>query len=109
MDKQLEKQVISRARNCCEYCLTPQQYEDLPAEIDHIIAEVHGGPTIASNLALSRAQILQGSILSRIAYRDYFILAFITGRIISVGMAHTCRARRQSAGQPFAFCKSIPS
>ena len=38
---------------CCEYCRTPQDVEDLPAEIDHIIAEVHGGRTAASNLALS--------------------------------------------------------
>jgi hypothetical protein len=32
---------------------TPQEFEDLPAEIDHIIAEVHGGRVSASNLALS--------------------------------------------------------
>src|SRR5438552_874399 len=53
MDPILEQSVWRRARRCCEYCRTPQEYEDAPAEIDHIIAEVHGGPTIASNLALS--------------------------------------------------------
>ncbi len=53
MDRRLEQLVWRRAGDCCEYCRIPVAIEDLPAEIDHIIAEVHGGPTIASNLALS--------------------------------------------------------
>jgi len=43
MDSTLEELVRRRAGGCCEYCRTPQDIEDLPAEIDHIIAEVHGG------------------------------------------------------------------
>jgi 5-methylcytosine-specific restriction endonuclease McrA len=31
----------------------PQAYDDTPFEIDHIISRKHGGPTTASNLALS--------------------------------------------------------
>jgi hypothetical protein len=31
----------------------PQQHDDIPFEIDHIIAESHGGPTEAGNLALA--------------------------------------------------------
>ncbi len=31
----------------------PQIYDELPFEIDHVIAEQHGGKTVASNLALS--------------------------------------------------------
>ena len=53
MDRTLEELVWRRAGGCREYCRTPQDVEDLPAEIDHIIAEVHGGRTAASNLALS--------------------------------------------------------
>ena len=53
MDRLLEELIWRRAGGCCEYCRTPQDVEDLPAEIDHIIAEVHGGRTVASNLALS--------------------------------------------------------
>jgi len=53
MDRSLEALVWRRARRCCEYCRVPQDYEELPAEIDHIVAECHGGTTIASNLALS--------------------------------------------------------
>ena len=31
----------------------PQQYDDAPFQIDHIIASSHGGPTRASNLCLA--------------------------------------------------------
>jgi hypothetical protein len=31
----------------------PQSYDELPFEIDHIVAEQHGGKTVASNLALA--------------------------------------------------------
>lgn len=53
MDRLLEQLVWRRAGDCCEYCRIPVTIEDLPAEIDHIIAEAHGGQTIGSNLALS--------------------------------------------------------
>ena len=53
MDRTLEQFIWHRARNRCEYCLIPQDIEDSPAEIDHITAEVHGGRTVGSNLALS--------------------------------------------------------
>ena len=53
MDATLLRQVWQRAGYCCEYCRIPQDYDDTPFEIDHIIARKHGGPTVASNLALS--------------------------------------------------------
>lgn len=53
MDRKLEELAWRLANRCCEYCRTPQDFEELPAEIDHIVAEVHGGRTVASNLALS--------------------------------------------------------
>jgi hypothetical protein len=31
----------------------PQDYDDSPFEIDHVIAVKHGGPTVVGNLALS--------------------------------------------------------
>ncbi len=31
----------------------PQVYDELPFEIDHVVAEQHGGKTIATNLALA--------------------------------------------------------
>src|SRR5206468_5074716 len=45
--------VWERAGHCCEYCLMPQEFDDIPFEVDHIIAIKHGGLTVASNLALS--------------------------------------------------------
>ncbi len=44
--------VWERAEHCCEYCHMPQQFDELPFEIDHIIALQHGGRTVPSNLAL---------------------------------------------------------
>ena len=49
----LRKEVRRRAKDRCEYCLMPVEFDTLPACIDHIIALKHLGPTIATNLALS--------------------------------------------------------
>lgn len=49
----LRKRVYERANGCCEYCLFPETFSLAPHEIDHIIAEKHGGLTEATNLALS--------------------------------------------------------
>ena len=49
----LRKLVYERAAGCCEYCLIPETLSFAKHEIDHIIAEKHGGQTTAENLALS--------------------------------------------------------
>ena len=48
----LLESVRKRARNCCEYCLMPEKYDEVPFEIDHIVAQQHDGKTVPSNLAL---------------------------------------------------------
>ena len=53
MDVALTELVWERARRCCESCRMPQIYDELPFEIDHVVAEQHGGKTVASNLALA--------------------------------------------------------
>lgn len=53
MDARLVRLVRRRARSACEYCHMPHQFDELPFEIDHVIPSVHGGRTIAGNLALS--------------------------------------------------------
>jgi len=53
MDRALEGLVWERAGHRCEYCQVAQEFDRLPFEIDHIIAEKHGGPTRASNLCLA--------------------------------------------------------
>ena len=53
MDVALAELVWERARRCCEYCRMPQIHDELLFEIDHVVAEQHGGKTVASNLALA--------------------------------------------------------
>jgi hypothetical protein len=43
--------VASRAGFICEYCLILEDDTYLGCEVDHIISEKHGGPTVADNLA----------------------------------------------------------
>jgi hypothetical protein len=47
------RQVIARADNGCEYCLLPQELVASAHQVDHVIAEKHGGQTVLENLALS--------------------------------------------------------
>ena len=49
----LRKTVVSRAAGRCEYCLYPQSASFLTFEIEHIVAEKHGGATTIENLGLS--------------------------------------------------------
>lgn len=49
----LRRQVIERARNRCEYCLISAEVAFFPHEVDHVVAEKHGGATEISNLALA--------------------------------------------------------
>jgi 5-methylcytosine-specific restriction endonuclease McrA len=49
----LREFVIERAKGCCEYCGYPSLASFAPHEIDHIIAQKHGGATSEDNLALS--------------------------------------------------------
>ncbi|MFM7165558.1 MAG: HNH endonuclease [Planctomycetaceae bacterium] len=53
MDRRLRQLVLERARFCCEYCQMPQAFSDAGHEMDHIIAEKHGGLTTSENLALA--------------------------------------------------------
>jgi hypothetical protein len=53
MNQALADFVRRRAGDCCEYCRLPQAFAPARLQIDHIIAEQHGGLTVASNLALA--------------------------------------------------------
>lgn len=50
---ELRRFVRQRAHECCEYCLIPESVSFAVHEVDHIIAEKHGGQTNADNTALS--------------------------------------------------------
>ena len=47
----LRREVEKRANGKCEYCQLPAGVSFFPHEIDHIIAEKHGGKTEVDNLA----------------------------------------------------------
>lgn len=49
----LRDDVRARAADCCEYCQLPQAITVLPHELDHIIAQKHGGATMSANLCLA--------------------------------------------------------
>lgn len=53
MDAALIALVRERAQARCEYCQLAQDVSCLPFEIDHIIAQKHGGPSHAMNLSWS--------------------------------------------------------
>lgn len=50
---ELRRQVIERAGNHCEYCWLHQDVAASTHQVDHVIAEKHGGQTSLDNLALS--------------------------------------------------------
>ncbi|MBC7810584.1 MAG: HNH endonuclease [Burkholderiales bacterium] len=50
---ELRRQVITRAGNCCEYCLLSQEDNFFTYHVDHVIPEKHEGETSIDNLALS--------------------------------------------------------
>lgn len=49
----LRRLVCERAKYACEYCLIPEVAVFVSHEIDHVIAEKHGGTTDEQNLALA--------------------------------------------------------
>ncbi|MCB9158028.1 MAG: HNH endonuclease [Caldilineaceae bacterium] len=52
----LRAEVVARARNSCEYCLIHADYVTFVHEVDHVIAQKHGGATTINNLAYACAQ-----------------------------------------------------
>jgi hypothetical protein len=53
LNSELVRQVWQRAGSRCEYCHLPSIHHPAPFQIDHIIAQKHGGLTSLDNLALA--------------------------------------------------------
>lgn len=49
----LRSELSKRAQGRCEYCHLPQESAWAPYEIDHVIAQKHGGKTTTENLAFA--------------------------------------------------------
>lgn len=50
---EIRRQVTGKAGNCCEYCRLSQEDNTFSFQVDHIIAEKHGGATELDNLSWS--------------------------------------------------------
>ena len=50
---QLRRKVESRAGQVCEYCLIHANDVYVGCQVDHVISEKHGGPTVLENLAFA--------------------------------------------------------
>jgi len=74
----LRREVIQRANNRCEYCQIRQENIFFALEIDHIIAEKHGGETISKNLSLAcpDCNAFKGSDISSV---DWLVGEIIVG------------------------------
>jgi 5-methylcytosine-specific restriction endonuclease McrA len=65
---ELRRQVQARAGGHCEYCRAPAELGFHVHQLDHIIAQKHGGESVAENLAMSciACNQFKGSDLSSI-------------------------------------------
>jgi 5-methylcytosine-specific restriction endonuclease McrA len=65
---ELRRKIRERAGDRCEYCLIPETATFAVHEIDHLVAEKHGGQTHVDNLGLSCAlcNAFKGSDLASI-------------------------------------------
>jgi hypothetical protein len=53
MKRALLERLRQLAGDRCDYCRIPRQFDPIPFQVDHIIAEQHGGETVLDNLAWS--------------------------------------------------------
>lgn len=53
MDARTRQLIWVRAHSLCEYCQLPAEFSEFRFEIDHVIAEKHGGGSSLDNLCLA--------------------------------------------------------
>jgi hypothetical protein len=68
MDESLRDFVRQRAGGRCEYCLLPEEADEWPFHLEHVIAKQHGGQETESNLcwACSRCNLYKGPNIASI-------------------------------------------
>ncbi len=79
----LRKLVFERADGRCEYCLVPEDIFFSRHQIDHIVAEKHGGQTAEENLALSctLCNMYKGSDIASIDEQTVEIVRLFNPRV----------------------------
>jgi len=92
MKEPLRQLVWDRAQRRCEYCLVPQECDELPFHIDHIISQKQHGPTESSNLALAclSCNTYKGPLTS--------VVSLDTGELVSL-----FHPRRENWSEHFAW------
>ncbi len=62
MDAEVRDFVRQRAGNRCEYCLLPEESDEWPFHVEHVIARQHGGSEELENLcwSCSRCNLYKG-------------------------------------------------
>lgn len=50
---ELRTLVVERARDRCEYCLSPARYATQRFSVEHVLPRTRGGQTVLENLALA--------------------------------------------------------
>jgi 5-methylcytosine-specific restriction endonuclease McrA len=109
MDESTRDFVRDRANGRCEYCLLPEDADEWPFHIDHVVAKQHGGDEHVENLCLAciRCNVRKGTNLASIDPRtgeraqlfdprrdrwaDHFALR--NARIVGLTMIGRCTVR----------------
>jgi hypothetical protein len=87
----VRKLVQHRAGNRCEYCLLPQEVDEWPFHVEHVIARQHGGSGEIDNLcwACSRYNLHKGPNIAS--------LDPLTGKVVSLFHPRTQKWNRHFA------------
>lgn len=107
MKRTLIEQVRELSGNRCDYCHLPDELDPLPFQLDHIIAQQHGGLTVLENSAWSclhcnkhKGRTSRALIPSPNNSSRSFTLVGKAGIAISNGTAHSSSAEPGSAASP---------
>ena len=96
MNRTIADLIRKRAHYCCAYCKIPQEFDDLPFQFDHIIAQFHDGSDDHPNRAwvCVPCNLHKGTNLSGVDSR--------TGKIVRL-----FDPRRQSWNRPFRWNDAV--
>lgn len=80
---ELRRLVRARAAGLCEYCLIHEDDTVFGCQVDHIVSEKHGGPTVEANLALAClfCNRNKGSDLGSLSSRTGALIRFFHPRL----------------------------
>jgi HNH endonuclease len=83
ISSELRRRVADRAAYLCEYCLIHEDDTYWGCQVDHVIAEKHGGPTSEGNLAFACVfcNRLKGSDIGSLIWETGIFTRFFNPRL----------------------------